>query len=197
MAPTLVLVPGSFAPAAIYTGFVDLLRQHGLETVVVSTPSVGLRDGRPPASMSDDVDAIQQMVNPLLEKGKDVVLLTHSYGGIPGTESLKALSARNRSGGVRKVIYLTSVILPVGISNLDLFGGNFPDFVTYSVSECPFFRSLNRAHFKVGGLLGPRPSRQCAVELFRHVPRRGSQMGETNGRSLHAQLQREIDVCWI
>lgn len=137
---TIVFVPGSFAPVDLYTDFVGVLEKNGLEIVLVDTPSVGRREGKPPATMTDDVNEISEVVLRLMDQGKEVILVTHSYGGIPGTQSLEKLSrkargAEGKKGGIRKVVYLTSVVLQVGVSNFDLFGSNFPDFVTVSVSS--------------------------------------------------------------
>lgn len=134
---TIVIVPGSFCPAECYKNQTDSLARHGISSVVVATPSVGRREAGP-ATMSDDADEIVRVVEPLLADGKKVVLLTHSYGGIPGTQSLerlsqKARSAQGKSGGIETVIYLASVVLPVGMSSWDMSGGNIPDFVTVEV----------------------------------------------------------------
>ncbi|KAK5065026.1 hypothetical protein LTR84_000861 [Exophiala bonariae] len=131
----IVLVPGSFAPADLYTDFVEVIAKAGLETVVVDTPSVGRREGKGPATMTDDANEISRVVSPLIDQGKEVVLVAHSYGGIPTTQSLERLSpkargAQGKSGGVLKVIYLTAVVLQVGMSNFELFGGTMPDFVS-------------------------------------------------------------------
>lgn len=133
--PTLVIVPGSFAPTKMYDGFVETLKGHDIRTVVVSTPSVGRKEGRPPATMSDDAQEISNVVSKLLDEGEDVVLMTHSYGGIPGTESLKNISrkareAEGKKGGIEKLVYLTSMVLQPGTSNLEAFGGALPDFLT-------------------------------------------------------------------
>jgi len=138
--PTLVIVPGSFAPAHLYDGFVESLNRQNVKATVISAPSVGRKEGRPPATMSDDAEEITNVVSKLLDEGKRVVLMTHSYGGIPGTESLKNISrkareAQGKEGGVDKIIYLTSVVLQPGTSNLDAFGGAFPPFLTMEVNE--------------------------------------------------------------
>lgn len=152
---TLVLVPGSFAPADIYSDFVEVLTKNGVETIVIDTPSVGRREGKGPATMTDDVNAISKVVSPLLDQGKEVVLVAHSYGGIPTTQSLetlsqKARSAQGKSGGVRKIVYLTAVVLQVGTSNFELFGGIMPDFVSVTVSE---FLSLSTAFPVISNLV--------------------------------------------
>jgi pimeloyl-ACP methyl ester carboxylesterase len=137
--PALVIVPGSFGPAKLYDDFLENLKRHDIKSVVViSTPSVGRKEGRPPATMSDDAEEISNVVSKLLDEGKDVVLMTHSYGGIPGTQSLKTISrkareAEGKQGGVDKIIYLTSMVLQPGTSNLEAFGGALPDFLTMEV----------------------------------------------------------------
>ncbi|KAF4951700.1 hypothetical protein FSARC_12851 [Fusarium sarcochroum] len=133
--PTVVIIPGSFAPAKLYHVFAQSLQQHGIDSRIVDTPSVGRQGILPPQTMSDDVDEIVRVVSKLTGQGKEVVLMTHSYGGIPGTQSLSKLSrkvreAQGKQGGVRKIIYLASVLLQTGVSNLDAFGSNLPDYLT-------------------------------------------------------------------
>ena len=134
----LVIVPGSFAPANLYDGFVESLNRQNVKAVVISTPSVGRKEV--PATMSDDVEEVTNVVSKLLDEGKQVVLMTHSYGGIPGTESLKNISrkareSRGKDGGVERIIYLTSVVLQPGTSNFDAFSAGFPDFLTVEVNK--------------------------------------------------------------
>lgn len=126
MSPTLVIVTGSFAPASLYTEFVAVLKKHGVDTVVLSSPSVGRREGKPAASMMEDADEIVRAVSELLDAGKEVVLLAHSYGGIPAAQSMERLSVKQRTaagkkGGVAKMVYLTAIALPLGGSNMDSF----------------------------------------------------------------------------
>lgn len=138
MAPTLIIVPGSFARPALYDNFTALLKKSGVNDVrIVHTPSVGPFNGRKPGNVSDDVAAIVKVVEEVFADGKEAVLIAHSYGGIPTSQSLKQLAAVNRSDGkgVKKVIYLASVILQEGMSNNELFGDNMPPFVHKHVSR--------------------------------------------------------------
>jgi pimeloyl-ACP methyl ester carboxylesterase len=133
--PVLVFVPGSFAPVKLYSDFAESLTRSDIRFEMIDTPSVGRREGLPPQTMSDDVAAIIKVVTEQLDQGNEVVLMTHSYGGIPGTQSLKDLSrvareAKGLKGGVDKIIYLTSVVPPVGVANLEIFGDNIPDHLT-------------------------------------------------------------------
>ncbi|KAM0250762.1 hypothetical protein ACHAP5_001979 [Fusarium lateritium] len=132
--PIVVIVPGSFGPGKHYRTFTESLERDGITSRVIETPSVGRKDPLPPQTMSDDVAEINKVVAELLDEGKEVVLMTHSYGGIPGTQSLKDLSRKARKeqgkeGGIDKIIYLASVVLQPGTSNFDAFGAAMPDFV--------------------------------------------------------------------
>ncbi|KAM5384661.1 hypothetical protein ACJZ2D_001406 [Fusarium nematophilum] len=97
-------------------------------------PSVGRHEGGP-ASMTNDTTEVVRVVSALLDQGKKVILLTHSYGGFLGTQSLervsrKAREAEGRPGGVKKMIYLAAVIVQVGTSSLEAVGSDVPDFFT-------------------------------------------------------------------
>jgi hypothetical protein len=49
----IVVIPGSFAPAHLYSTFVDKLQASGYPNVVTeSLPSVGKREGKPAATMA-------------------------------------------------------------------------------------------------------------------------------------------------
>lgn len=207
---TIVLVPGSFAPAALYADFVEVLKKAGLDTIVVDTPSVGRREGKGPATMTDDANEISKVVLPLVDQGKEVVLVAHSYGGIPTTQSLetlsqKARSAQGKSGGVRKVVYLTAVVLQAGMSNFELFGGAMPDFVSVNVSiskvrfstrnfpglsrSCSFVADDNpgRLHESLG-------RGQRSLDILRSTGRRGSEMGEPHVCAFDTELQGEAEL---
>lgn len=150
MVTTLLIVPGSFAPSAP-SPYRDLLAPalaaHGLATTVVDLPSEAraAREaaGLPAASMSDDADVIVAAGEAVLAAQQnpddELVLLTHSYGGVPGTQSLQRLAAAARAkdgkpGGVRRVVYLSSLVPPVGTSVVGLFGGQMPDSIKAVVS---------------------------------------------------------------
>lgn len=138
---TIVIVPGSFSPPSNYDTLSETFKRHGISSVVVTLQSAGRRgDGLGPATLSEDADEIVRVVEPLLAEGKKVVLFTHSYGGLPGTQSLERLSqkaraAKGQQGGIETVIYLTSVVLPVGVSNMEASAGaKVPDFLHVEVS---------------------------------------------------------------
>ncbi|KAM0195690.1 hypothetical protein ACHAPI_006242 [Fusarium lateritium] len=170
--PIVVIVPGSFAPGKHYRIFAESLERDGINSRVIETPSVGRKDHLPPQTMSDDVAEIKKVVAELLDEGKEVVLMTHSYGGIPRTQSLKDLSRKARKeegkeGGIDKIIYLASVVLQPGTSNFDAFGTAMPDFVHVEVTThiTPWKRITNLAC--LGRLHDTRPRGPCVQHLFR------------------------------
>jgi len=132
---TVVIVPGSFCPASLYDEVVKALNQHGIDNVVVNTPSVGRR-ATGPATMTDDAKAIAEVTGKLKQSGKKVVLVAHSYGGVPATESLRNTKAEEGGdAGVVKMVYLSALAPPVGMSTVDAMGGQLPPFLDAKV--CP------------------------------------------------------------
>ena len=82
--------------------------------------TVGKKPGLP--SVADDAAAIKQTVNKFADEGKDVVLIAHSYGGTPTSESIKGVSKVEREkegkkGGVVRVAYMTALVPAVGESD--------------------------------------------------------------------------------
>lgn len=136
---TVVIVPGSFCPPALYDNLVAETKSRGQDAVVVSLPSVG-HTRKPPPNLSDDAAAIVAVAEPLIEAGRRVVIICHSYGGIPTTQSMEKLSKKARqstgkAGGVEDVIYLTSVIIAVGTSNYALWEDVIKSIAVDDVSQ--------------------------------------------------------------
>jgi surfactin synthase thioesterase subunit len=132
--PAIVVVPASFTPAEFYLPFLSTLEKHGIQALAVALPSTGdSNSSQLPGSLSDDAAKITQVVNKLLDSpdscaaddAKEIVLMGHSYGGIPACESMKSISAKSRAaegkkGGVKKIILLAGIVLPVGVSNNEM-----------------------------------------------------------------------------
>jgi len=133
---TVVIIPGSFATPTLYEPLTQSLARDGVQSQIVDLPSVGRREGKEPATMTDDVNEISSVVEKLLDEDKDVVLLAHSYGGVPATQCLEKLSqkarqAEGKKSGVSKIVYLAGVALPVGGSVMSLLQP--PEFLIIEV----------------------------------------------------------------
>ncbi|TGJ81787.1 hypothetical protein E0Z10_g6957 [Xylaria hypoxylon] len=130
--PTIIIVPGSFALPEFYKEVVDGVVANGLEIRTLHLPSSGTasnqgREGDWLPTVYDDAAFIADEVTRLADSSKDVVLVTHSYGGVPGTQSMKGLAktareAEGKPGGVVKLAYLTSVVPRVGETTTDVLG---------------------------------------------------------------------------
>lgn len=78
--------------------------------------------------MYDDAAQIHALLASLADQGKEVVLVMHSYGGMPGTESVKGVSlterrAQGKPGGVSQLLYVACIIAQVGMKAQGADGG--------------------------------------------------------------------------
>ncbi|KAF8210679.1 hypothetical protein K438DRAFT_1959900 [Mycena galopus ATCC 62051] len=112
--PTFVLVPGIFHTAAHAQILVDSLHAKGYPTHVVSHPTIGALATS--AQANADVVHLRQVLEELVNnQQKDVVLFCHSYGGVPGSQSVNGLERNARAkagqkGGIVKIVFLSAVL---------------------------------------------------------------------------------------
>ncbi|KAI5859405.1 alpha/beta-hydrolase [Durotheca rogersii] len=134
--PSILLVPGSFSLPEFYDKVISGVAAKGYEIRGLHYPSVGFKTGPrqgEPATMLDDAAFIAKEVEALADEGKDVILLAHSYGGVPITQSAKGLSKQERQkegkkGGIVRLLYMTALVVPEGVSAsgiLETFGDGF------------------------------------------------------------------------
>jgi pimeloyl-ACP methyl ester carboxylesterase len=109
--PVFICVPGASHSHLIYERVKLALSYHGYTTIPLALPSIG---GNPPTyDFSEDVQAIRSMVTQVVDSGTDVILVMHSYGGVPGGEALRGLGKREREqvglrGGVVRLVFIMS-----------------------------------------------------------------------------------------
>lgn len=155
--PTIVIVPGAWQLTSCFTPFAGLLRSQGFDTEVVDMPSVGGTQ-LPLTGLPEDIAAVRAVVQPLVEAGKEVVLLTHSAGGVSGGGAAEGLGFNTRKqaglpGGVVRVIYMTAFMVPKGSSLLQMLGGKPAPWMVVEVG----FRVPQAAHRgeEGGGKISP------------------------------------------
>ncbi|KAF7376444.1 AB hydrolase-1 domain-containing protein [Mycena sanguinolenta] len=112
--PTVVFVPGVFHTPVHAEVLVECLRTKGYPTEVVSHPTIGtLAASAPPNA---DAAHLRQVLEELVNnQQKEIILLCHSYGGVPGSQSVNGLEISSRArasqkGGIVKTIFLSAVI---------------------------------------------------------------------------------------
>lgn len=119
--PVIVVVPGAFSRPSDFDLVSDPLRDVGYEVHVVHHPSSPDVLVQPTPSMYDDAENIHRLVENLADEGKDIVIVMHSYGGLPGTQACESLSRNERHraskpGGIVRLLYVGAAIAPVGSS---------------------------------------------------------------------------------
>lgn len=119
--PELLIIPTSFCSSSLYDGQVQYLRGRGYSVHALDPPSfpANYRSDTPAPSMYDDARCIRDYVTKITDSGKDIVILAHSYGGCPTSQSLEGLTKTERVasglvGGVVRIAYLSGVVPRLG-----------------------------------------------------------------------------------
>lgn len=115
--PTFVLIAGAWHGPDAWDTFRPLLASKtGSPTSAVALPSVF--GDLPTWKHGDDALAIRQAISRELEKGRDVVTVSHSYAGIPTAEAVEGLLRKDREGkaAVVGMVYLASFARPEGVA---------------------------------------------------------------------------------
>ncbi|KIX96210.1 uncharacterized protein Z520_07988 [Fonsecaea multimorphosa CBS 102226] len=95
--PTLLFVPGAWHSPSHYEALMKVLEKHGYQCEAVSLPSVDPKDP-PNTDCNTDVSAISDAIRNVLASGNNVVLITHSYSGIPGHSAAYSFIGQNEDG---------------------------------------------------------------------------------------------------
>lgn len=125
--PTILIVPGAWQLTTAFEPFREVLHKSGYQTEIVKLPSVGGTE-LPLTGLPEDIAAIRAKLEPLVDAGKDVLLLTHSAGGVSGSAAVKGFDLKTRKsvglpGGVTRVVYMGAFMIPKGSSLMEMLGG--------------------------------------------------------------------------
>lgn len=118
--PTIILIHGGWHIPSTYSKFTNSLKSAGYEVHVPRLPS--MNEARPPnTDLTTDTEMIRGYVESLVDAGRSIIAIMHSYGGQVGTNALyglglKSCSRRGESlsGGVIHLIYMCAFALPEG-----------------------------------------------------------------------------------
>ncbi|PYH80657.1 hypothetical protein BO82DRAFT_355379 [Aspergillus uvarum CBS 121591] len=135
MPPTIAFLPGAWLTPTFYTPFLHTLTTTtALPTTHIPYPSLD-PDNPGTADCHTDTAAIRAHLQTLIEsEGREVILVMHSYAGMPGAAAAHGLSqsARQRAGqpgGVVGMIFLAAFLVPEGVSCAGLQGGRLPGWI--------------------------------------------------------------------
>ncbi|KAJ5933961.1 hypothetical protein N7454_006290 [Penicillium verhagenii] len=130
--PVFVLVPGASQNPAQYGYLLHLMQSAGYGANTGLLPSIGAREQ---VTAADDAAYIRErLILPVLDVGNhDVILISHSYSGMPASAAARGLGPADRAAEGKTTSVLGQIfiatLLPRGGDNLsviDGFGGNLP-----------------------------------------------------------------------
>ncbi|KAK0636663.1 Alpha/Beta hydrolase protein [Bombardia bombarda] len=131
--PTIVLVPGAGYPVETWHKIVTLMEAEQYKCVPVRLLSSASNAA---ATFLDDIQAVRSAILAETTQGRDVVVVVHSYGALPGHSASKGLtlpkdhdsssSAASSSGHVLGFVGLTTGFTATGMCFLDGTGGKPP-----------------------------------------------------------------------
>ena len=137
--PFIVIVPGGSQNPAHYGYLSHLLFQAGYPVFTALLPSIGATGD---VTAEDDANYIRdKMLLPVLDlEERDVVMLLHSYSGVPGSAAAKGLGPAERKAQGKKTavlgqVYLAALLAKGGDGNSikSGFGGEFPPHIRADV----------------------------------------------------------------
>ena len=144
--PTVLIVPGGWHVPIHYDPLTNILSSHGFPCVALMLPTVGASP--PGKDLYDDIAYISSQLEELVEKGgKEVIVIVHSYGGIPGTSAARPFVRKDRAqqgknGGVIGVLYISSWGMPPGKTTMEAVEGLNIDWMKIDVSPPRSFRVI-------------------------------------------------------
>lgn len=126
---TIVIVPGAWHGPEHFEKVRRKLEIAGYPTIYVTLPSVGAEE--PLKDFWPDVEAIRATIKRAADAGQEIVVVAHSYGGIPSSQAIEGFDinirkAAGKPGGVVHVLYLAAFLIPEGASLDSAVGGDAP-----------------------------------------------------------------------
>lgn len=119
--PTIVFVPGAWHIPEHYAPIITRLRDSGYEVVQLRHPSCTVTSD-PGNMMQEDATFVANTIRQVVESGKDVIVMMHSYGGITGSEGTAIVleEQKGKQGGkegtVKRLVFLAAHVLEKGMS---------------------------------------------------------------------------------
>ncbi|MGQ5259861.1 alpha/beta hydrolase [Micromonospora sp. ZYX-F-536] len=155
--PSLVLVPGAWHKPEHLALLTDELRNVDVHTVALSS------SGDDPEKLGDMYEDAALIGKAVAEIGGPVVVVAHSYGGIPASQGL--VGAHN----VRRIVYLAAFQIEVGESLLSSAGGTPAPWwkIHHGVGAGDYVEPVDPATVFYGDV-APDIARQAVTQLGYH-----------------------------
>ncbi|KAF2119253.1 prolyl aminopeptidase-like protein [Lophiotrema nucula] len=132
--PTVLFFAGAFSEPSCFDDLAASLQKTGYPTKYSYALSLNPEDPSSASTTKDAQNARKRYLLPLLDEGRDVVVLVHSYGGVIGGQAARGLSkasrkAEGKAGGVIGLLYMVGNIVVDGGTLLEAVGGAYPPFI--------------------------------------------------------------------
>ncbi|ETI19569.1 hypothetical protein G647_09403 [Cladophialophora carrionii CBS 160.54] len=122
--PTIIIVHGAWHRPIHFHELSRALTSHGYKVIAPALPSVDKAPGEITPDSEADIATIRHAILAELDDAaspNDVILVPHSYGGIPSSGAVRGLDRASRVAAgkrtsVRAIAAITSAILPEGMS---------------------------------------------------------------------------------
>ena len=123
---------------------------------------------------TEDVEAIRSCAARLAEAGEEIVVVLHSYAGLPGGEALHGLGKaerekQGRKGGVIRIVYIMSWIVPEGYQAMER--GDTSKFLPFQIIDLKvsilFLSLISPFRGRCRGITPdniPRPAPLCSIQ---------------------------------
>ena len=121
-----------------YQRVLTILEKSDFETRCLPLASLNCDKPQAATAAKDAAYIRCESLQPLIEDGKEVLLVMHSYGGIPGSAAANGLSAVERrqqglNGGVIGQVFVTALVVEEGETLLSSMGGEWPEVLKPNV----------------------------------------------------------------
>jgi hypothetical protein len=133
--PTLVFAPGAWYPQTAFDPIMEKLSDY-------RSHSIGFPSTQQATSVTDlrpDIEAVRSIVQQEADSGNDIIVIAHSWAGLPVSSALDGLSKSDREksdqkGGVVKLLFISAFLPRAGESLIGAFGGMPPPWYMLNVS---------------------------------------------------------------
>src|SRR5882757_9314808 len=130
--PVVYILHGAWHSPSCFDLVKEKLEALGYTVICPQQPSTGATP--PTKTLQDDAALVRAELELLIEHGQEVVLVMHSYGGVVGTQAATGLgkaerTKRGQRGGIIKLFYACSFLLPLGYDLCTPLGGELAPFI--------------------------------------------------------------------
>ena len=134
--PTLIFAPGAWYPPTAFDPIIQKLDGYTCHTIAF--PSI--QQASSVKDLGPDIAAVRTPVQQEAEAGRDVVVISHSWSGLPVSSALEELSKAQREqegkkGGVIRLVFVSAFVPEIGESLIGAVGGVAPDWHLHDVRQ--------------------------------------------------------------